>query len=297
MGTQTSFTPGSAAAEDVRDHLAEKRRKLLEAEYQLQVMSLQLKSMRTEIKELEGFGLGSLLSRMKGDREARARELNASICELQSEYETIARSLRSLQSEIATLEKQVISSSRFPAPARKMGAAHSTSKLPRPAPNAPAAPSVPQSPPPAPATDSVPVSSSQVAMLAKAIEAGEEARKDLLQELETASTLGRCQVVQVRGVLSAIMNHARSGTADECASRVRKSIERFLRRREEAIGQNAAPIDTEEESLVAALKKIVAEFKGSWLRPDGQGTDVAGVIESLTMYLEKRHRDAKSLNS
>lgn len=91
----------------IRRQLEAKRRLLSEAESRLKGMTLQAEAMKRKLADLGGVSIGGIVSRLKGDREARVKELRITFEKFLMEYESAARALSGVQGEVATLERKL----------------------------------------------------------------------------------------------------------------------------------------------------------------------------------------------
>lgn len=308
MTHQATYSADVDAVDRLQEALAEKRRAMMESEHRLSIMRLQLEAIQKELSSMEGFGLGGLLSRVAGDRESKLRETRQMLGEARLKYDAESRSLRAIQSEIASLDQKItvaVARARKegrPTPGMAKGPGGIRPKSTNPQSNLPEVAASIDSTSASVArenrnqesslsTSETPAAGDRKMLLGRAIEAGDEARRDLLSEIETVGTLGRCNVAAPRGVLRMMMNRSRAGTADECAGRVRKSLDRFLGRRREAVG-DSSPIDHDEAKLLDSVMRMAEQMGGASLQPGGPGSELADAIQVLTMYLEKRQREA-----
>ncbi len=115
----------------VHRQLSAKRKTLSEAEQRLKNMMLQAESMKRRLFEFEGMSFGGILSRLKGDREARLKEMRTEFEKHLMDYEAAARSLSGIQAEIASLERECAILARRPMPSNLRPAPTAASGAPR----------------------------------------------------------------------------------------------------------------------------------------------------------------------
>lgn len=286
-----SSTGEPIEADRLRAAIGEKRGTLVEAERRLAAMAQQVAAMQRAINELQRVGLIGLLTGARGKNDERVRALRREMFESQMKYEKAARSISSLQCDVAELEKDL---ARVQRDRLKRGTVETGDEL--------------RALPPMPHAEDTgrEVRMSQTErtalverakLLQRAVDGADEARRDVLSEIETVATLGRCGVVQVRGILGDLLESSRDDTADECAQRIRKAVERFLGRRSEAFAGAEMPVEADEFENLHILERAVREICGAWLRPQLDGeTPAMAVAEALThasMFLEKRLRQTR----
>lgn len=261
-----------------------KRRQLVETEYGLRALGLHLAAVEQELLSLEGFSLTGVLASLRGDRRARIEEARKQVQNVQSKYDATAAAADSLRQEVEALEQRLLAPGEHvaqPAPSAPPGAPIAP---PSTCPEAVPAAQVPQTP------------AGRIKAIQRAIDVCEEARKGLLAEMETASTLGRCNVAAPRGLLNSLVGGARDRTRNMLGQRVRSDLRRFLGRYAEAIAAGS-PAIPEEEDLRSKLEHAAEQFSGAWLQPNreaNQATD--DIIQGLALaeaLLEKRLNEAQ----
>lgn len=280
-------------ADRLRAEIVARRRKLVEEECRLQAMALQLTALQRDIDDTQRGGVFGRFGRPKAGRETRIRELHATMNEARKKYAAATRAINSLQSEVAKLEKELAALQRDRLKRRSI-AVESSNRAPAPPPMPGAESAAPEIP--GEAVDRS-VILNRIKLMQKAIDACDESRRDILSEIETVSTMGRCRVAQANGILNGIMDAGRDDAADDCAGRVSRSVERFLRIRREALVGDESPPDAIEFESVHLIERCMREFCGAWLRCDLTGnTPAMAVVDALMqamMYLESRFRNLR----
>lgn len=126
--------------------------------------------------------------------------------------------------------------------------------------------------------------------LKSALDACEEARRDLLSEVETASSLGRNPMLKANRALKMIANHVRKGAREDCAGRVRQSLTRLNRKLEEMLKVNTN--DRELDSMSNEIAFYVGTFSGSDLNGNAtlerSTTLLHDRLQVIAMTLEQR---------
>lgn len=264
----------------------DKRRQLVDMEYGLRALQLHAAALEEELQSLEGFSLTGLLAGLKGDRNARIEEVRGRLQEVREKYEAGEAAIEVLQTEVDELERQ-LATGGGDARLRQTAA----TELPDVG-EAPASSSGNLGPPP----EARRPNEEQIKLIQRAIEAGEDARKGLLAELETASSLGRCNIIAVRGGLKGLLDGTRDRTRDMLAKQVRCDLRRFLGRYAEAIAAGA-PAIPEEQSVQLNLQEAAEKFTGAWLQATPGAHQAADdLVQALAlagMLLEKRLLDVQ----
>lgn len=269
-----------AGAEELARRQAEKRKALLDAEFRLQTIEIQLRQATAEVTRLEGFSLSSLLGALSGTKTAQLSGARQSLADLEAQYDALAGTVDSLRSEVERLEgdadradearrqwAQLCDAKAAEIESRGGAAADTMRRL----------------------DAELAEARSSVKRLKRAMEAGDEARRGLLDEIESLSTLGRCRVSEGHRLISTFINHALKSTIDQCAGRVRQQVRRFAHRYREAIGQEA---DRELTDILAALEGVGRDFSRDWFYADSDMNNssgfVVGLLVTANMHLEKQ---------
>lgn len=266
----------------LRGQRDEKRRRLVEMEYGLRAIELHLAAVEQELKSLEGFSLTGVLASLKGDRGVRIEEARRQVQDVQGKFEAAEAAIEALRREVEAIELRLAATGGTGAQPEHtvLSALPQTGEAMTPPTGGvePAA-QVPQTP------------AARIKAIQRAIDACEETRKGLLAEMETAGTLGRCNVAVVSGPLRALVNGARDRTRDMLGQRVRGDLRRFLGRYADAIAAGE-PAMSEEEDVRLKLERAAEQFSGAWLQPNREASqatdDVLQTLALAEMLLEKR---------
>jgi len=268
------------AAAVVAEHET-RRREMVDRQYQLQALELQVRQAAAEVEQLEGFSLTRLLSGLSGGRKYKAEQARAALERLEDQYDAASEALDALTSRVGELERQ----SQAAQDARARYEAACAERL-----QAASARGDESAARIGDATQAVTRAKEARTLVEKAIEAGNEARRDLLGEIETLSTMGRCRVAEGHRAITAIMNTALKGTVEQCAGRVRTSVRRFARHFGDAVRSVQADANDEVTALQSSLQRIGSELGGPWFQRDGEDSDSSGhvnvVLQSADLYLD-----------
>ncbi len=280
-------TPMNAEATTITDR--ERRKKLVDLEYGLRALEAHAAALAGELRDLEGFSLSSILAGLRGNRLSRIEELRIRLDEVQQKCAAAEAAATAVREEIGDLESST---------GGGFNAADQTScQQPETCPPCGDTPAGDSGSSSGQAATSKPPDSADERrrVIQRAIEACTETRKGLLAEMETASTLGRCNVLAVRGGLNGLLRATRNRTRTQLANQVRNDLRRFLSRYAEAIAVGVPPIP-EEEEVLRQLGHAADHFSGDWLRLCSGATSAADdLVQALAladMLLEKRLKDA-----
>lgn len=260
---------------------------MVQADYRLKALELNLDQCREEVARLEGFSLTGLMSALAGRKQQRLALMREQCAALEKQYTECEATLAALQREVGEIERE-LAQARSAAAEYKALLARKEEEIAGSAEGGEALRRV---------SEQLSAARVVVESIQKAIDAGDEALRDLHAEQQTASTLGRCRVADARGVLSTMMNASRHGTADECAARVSRSLRRFHTRLCEVMARES---EEGKEALAAAgfsVEALAANFAGHWLASGASGEQSAGHVEreliNANMLLEKHLADAQ----
>lgn len=256
------------------------RDEMVQVDYRLRALAMNLEQCRSELVRLEGLSLTGLISVLSGNKATRLARIRDQCAEFERQIDTCETELAGLQGEVSEIEQALTLalSSATETESRPGDGVEGPDGMSRMSGDLSAARSV-------------------VDILQKAIDAGEEALRDLRGEQETASTLGRCKVVDVRGGLGSMMNVSRRGTGNECASRVRQSLRRFRSQLAAVLAQDHPEGKEELRVVDAELEGMEANFSGHWLASSASGEASADHVErtlvTANMLLEKMMADSR----
>lgn len=273
-------------AEDARQDYEAKRAKLVEMQYKLQAMELQAGAAEEELRSLEKFSMTGLLSSLRGDRQERTERARDQLHHLQTQFDAALDAFTSLEAQVAELEKRVEAGDQarvqyeaaFAAKLRQAesGAGESADRL-------------------GVVSAELTQLSKQVELLKKAGKAGDEARRGLLEEIETLSTMGRCRVAEGHRAISMLMNTALKATYDQCAGRVRQGCRRYATRYAEALGPDGIRDEDGTREMHETLTRIGNQFDRNWFFSKEEFNSngyVLMILEGANMLLERRQNEA-----
>ena len=287
-GPSPEFSNIKAKFDDAQRAQAEyedKRKNLVEMQYRLQAMELQVGAAAEEVRSLENFSLTGLLSTLRGNRQERAEEARDQLHQLQTQFDAALDAFETLQRQVTDLEARVAEGDRaraeyeaaFSAKLRRaeVSGGESADRL---------------------GAISIELQSlqNQSEMLKKAIKAGDEARRGMLEEIETLSTMGRCRVAEGHKAISMFINSALKSTYDQCAARVRQGCRRFVQRFEEGMGPGGLRAEDGTEEMHKTLRRIADQFDKNWFfSTDDFNSNgyVVGMLQNATMIVERRQNE------
>ena len=132
--------------------------------------------------------------------------------------------------------------------------------------------------------------------LKSALDASEEARRDLLSEMETVSTFGRNKMLRANRALKMISNHVRKSATEDCARRVRQSMTRLKRKLDDLLQVNTK--DGEIDTLCNEVAFHIETFAASDLNQpsamEHSATLLHDLLQMVAMTLEHRITSTQS---
>ncbi len=271
---QNDTTRRNETREELKLREVQARDRMVQVDYRLQALEINFEQCRAELARLEGFSLTSLISAMSGSKESKLKQMQEQCTEIEHQIDTCESEQVALQREVSEIDQAIAQAltteteHEFPLADNAEGA------------EAQSGMSRNQSP-----------ARSSTDTIQKAIDVCEETLRDLHNEQETTSTLGRCKVVDVKGVLGGMMNVSRRGTSNQCASRVSQSLRRFRHRLAAVLALN--PPDAKEAlgAADAELEEMEKNFSAHWLASSASGEESADHVErtlmTANMHLEK----------
>jgi len=298
---------------------SDKRRALVDAEYRLRTIQVQLDRLGEEAESLEGVNFSSIFAGLSGTRRERLMAVRAEMEKLQALFESTAESIESLRGEVDALERSAKAGQKSSSvddgklPIAKDGPrAHALTEAGALAEagseddaregvsgEASASDAVnneaarPGEPPRVLAATRTPGPSE--AQLAAAIEVCAEVRRDVRDEIEVAGSVMRPNQFRRFKLVSAVIKQTQRMIAGEGAERVRQSLRRLLRKLGEVTGGPGETNFEELAKLVAELNSFASGFSvdGFARGNDGPGSayDLLTRLQIVEMHLEKAIND------
>lgn len=280
-GSVTATDPAAGSQSALRQALDRNRQRLATIEDRHREISLEIALAEAELQELEGGGgFSGLLSRLKGNRQGRANDISMALSQKDMERAAVDRELANLRAEVADLERQ-LREAVGPGRTRQAGDAAGDACVAGPD----AAGALFPAPPGA-------IGDELCRRVTRAIDAAQEARRDILSEVETAATFGRCRVASHGPYLTRMIDGSNDRTLVECATRVQRSMARFMRKYDDVRAAEGGELDPAEQEVMNPLQRYAFEFDPNWLRPDlNDNTFAHNVVENINtaiMLLERR---------
>lgn len=272
-------------AEGARREYESKRAKLVEMQYRLQAMELQAGAVEEELRSLESFSMTGLLSSLRGDRRERIESARDQLHHLQTQLDAALNAFTSLRAQVSELEKRAEAGDQ----ARAQYEAAFAAKLHQAEVGG------------GESADRLGIVSAELAELAKqqkllkqASKAGDEARRGLLEEIETLSTMGRCRVAEGHRAISMVINSALKATYNQCAGRVRQGCRRFATRYAEALGPAGLSDEDGTHEIHETLTRIGNQFDKNWFFSEEEFNSngyVLMILQNAGLILERKAKD------
>jgi len=245
-----------------------------QAAVRLRALEFRLSELQRELSTLNGMTLTAALTGLLGSRRQRAESLQEECDAIRAEQAELTVALRSLEAQIEARPVGDVSTPRTGTSSLRGESAGNTTATLRTIPAADAG---------------------ALAAIRKAIDAVDDARKEVRESEEIVATLGRCRVADMKG-LRALMGAARDRTANDCAGHARRAIQRADRLLAEVMKLSVASAAPELPAIAEELKAWTQSLGGGALRADAVGVDSADAIcerlHTLSMVLERLQRDA-----
>ncbi len=251
----------------------------------LRALEVYLEQAQEELNNLDGLSLTGLLYALTGRKGKAVDKARQDYAALSAEYKAFTQKIETLEDDITRLEKSLdeIGDVRalYQAGLRERESAVESSGGES-----------------AGRLQSLRQRKAEVQRLAsalrKALEAGEEALKDLRDEVHVMGSMGRIRLAEGHGLIRAAVNTARKGAVEECAARVRATVRRFRARLSEALGADCA--DQELVELDAMLAGLAGEVRSEKWEVQTVNYDTTDEIDqrlqTANQLVEKRLVDA-----
>lgn len=271
---------------EANDALAEQqnavRGELMQAQVRLRAMELQAQQVAEELQSLEGFSLFGLLASLSGGKSERVAEMRETHDGLCRERDDCGSALKSMEREANDLARQVEAAvnaqdeyNALLSEKRQQMEATGNNSSDRLA-----------------AMDAeVSDAKLRVRAVEKAMELCGDAMRDLNDEIETTSMLGRCRVAEGNKALRGLMANSRKRTTGDCAKRVSDAIARFLRKVSEIRAKDEGDMPEAWGGVEESLAGIAEKFDGKWLKPEATEPESAAhaqeQLQTAALLLEK----------
>lgn len=270
----------------------EKRQQLVEAEYGLKAIRMQLAAMVQDLESLESLTVTSLLARIKGDRSDRIRGARQQVRQVQDKLAETADAVDALRREVEESEQRR-EIERTTSESRKERLSEGDYRV-----SQPGGPSHEES---AGGDEAVIIAEDRIKIVRRAAELCEEARKGVMAEMETAGRLDKCNVAAVNAVASGLLGATTDHARKEMGQRVRNDVRRLLTHLDEAIAAGPSPAIAEELDARAKLARFAEQFDGRWFARHYPGSEAVDellhTLELVDMLLERRLNDARNQSS
>lgn len=260
----------------------EMRDRLVQMQYRLRAIELQLEEANEEVKKLAGSSLSGLVYSLmgsKGERLERARQAHQ---ELEKQYDKCRREVEELDRQVGRMDSQV-HDDRTSAEEFERLLAEKQEQIAERDDNRNAELSR--------LCEADDAAQADVKCVERAVKAGTEALRDLNEEIETVSTLGRCRVIEASRMLKGVMAATRGKTSDQCAERVKQSIGRFRLALNEVLKRCSSDAGPEMLEINAWLERVGEAIAGSWLSREARGEEsadhVSQRLQMANMVVEK----------
>ncbi len=235
-------------------------------------LELHLRQVSAELRRLEGFSLTSIFSSLTGQKQARLDEARQHVQELQIQYDAASKEVDSIERQVDELSARVSSTAEAQTAYQEMMAALESNAEAQGGETASRIGEL---------REQIAQAEAWVQSIQKAMQSGDEARRDLLGEVETLSTLGRCRVSEGHRLISMAVNAALKPTLAQCAGRVRQAVRRFAGRYMEAVSHSGATVDAEAADIRQSLDRIGQQFSVDWFYSDGVEFNSSGYVEAM----------------
>ncbi|MFQ5502764.1 MAG: hypothetical protein ACE5EQ_10765 [Phycisphaerae bacterium] len=274
----------SETREELKLREVRARDQMVQVDYRLQALEINFEECRAELARLEGFSLTGLFSALTGSKESKLKQIQDQCAEIEHQIDTCESEQVALQREVSEIEQAI-------AQALTTETSHES----------PLADNTEGTETQSGLSGDQPATRSAIDTIQKAIDACEETLRDLNNEQETTSTLGRCTVVDVKGVLGGMMNVSRHGTSKQCASRVSQSLRRFRNRLAAVMALNPTEGKEALGATDAELEEMEKNFSAQWLASSASGEESADHVErtlmTTNMLLEKLMNESRQSKS
>lgn len=245
---------------------------LIDRQTQHRALELAIEQVRSELHSLAG--ASGLIYGLFGQKQSRLETAQQQLNDLQQRQRECHTALLSLEREVAELTRMTASAEPPPRQTLPISSPSAetmqTSQLPAAAQTA-------------------------IDQVERVIESGREALRDFHEECETLSMAGRVRFFQHHKLMRAAMKVARGRNADDCAIRVRTSVQRFARQISTILG--STDIDAQLLSLSTDLQQLATEIEGTWLRSDSGslgGERLQERLQTADMLLERKLADMRT---
>ncbi|RIK68242.1 MAG: hypothetical protein DCC65_03350 [Planctomycetota bacterium] len=260
------------AGEKARTQHDEKRKLLVDMQYRLQAMELQLAATEEELRALEGVSLSRILHALKGDRASRADAARQALSALNAQYDAAVDAANDLIRQISDIERRLDPDGSARADYERALAAKLREAETADTPASAALRDI---------ANRIAAHTAVADTIRRTMAAGDEARTDLLREIETISSLGRCRLAEGARPLEFLMGMARDKIVEDCARRVQHALRRYLSRYDEALATLADGADESARRLRPDLEDAAHAFNAEALLREAAEPPGASALQSL----------------
>lgn len=260
-------------SEGLRDQHDDKRRLLVEMQYRLHAMELQLAATEEELRSLEGLSLSRIIHTLKGDHASRVDAARQAMAALNVQYDSAESALHSLLTQIAEMETDV--GAQDGTRAEYEAAFPSTAMVSEPE-DTEAARQLRE------LNNRLGAQAVVVRVVQRAIASGERARAELLQT-KPPPGLPRPDGVRAQEIPNCLSPHAPDGQGTQReVDRIVIELREYLARFNESLGAMGTEGDESARRLLPALSGAADAFSRNRLL---EGADETGSIAALDALL------------
>lgn len=245
---------------------------LVENAYKLRSLETHLDALREQLEKLDGFSVDNIVYSILGRKQQQVASYEEQLDAFSLQHEECEQAVDRLEAEVANLDKQLRSYGNVEAEYEALLASKQEA-LAGSEQNAETLREL---------TNNVDAATGVVNRIAKAAEAIEELMRDIRDEVETLSTLGRCRVAEGHKAISAIVNAGRDKTAKLIADHIRQGLRRFNRRFAEALDNGDVDDDGTLGDLASLLEQYTQRFDVQWFyNPQDAEESTSNVYDKL----------------
>ncbi len=267
----------STAAEQV-----EMRDQLVQMQYRLRAIEFQLEDAHKEVQNLAVRSISGLVYTMMGTKGERLEHARATHEELENQYGKCSGDVAELERQVAGLESRIHENDSSAEEYKKLLADKQDQISNCDDERGPQLKRL---------REAADAARTDVKCVERALKAGADALRDLNEQIETVSTLGRCPVIEGNHMLRGVMAASRHKTSHQCAERVKRSICRFRRALNDVFERCGSETDAALLEINAWLERVCEDFAGVWLSREACGEQSADYVSErirmANMVVEK----------